>query len=96
MIRHTVIFTTKHPEGSAAEAQFVEDALVLSTIPGVKKFERLRQVHAKNPHRHGFSMEFDSQAAYDGYSNHPDPVRFVNEKWIPNVAEFLEIDYEPL
>jgi heme-degrading monooxygenase HmoA len=94
MIRHTVIFTTKHAAGSAAERQFVEDALVLAKIPGVKNFERLKQVHAKNPHRFGFSMEFDNQAAYDGYSNHPEHTRFVNEKWIPNVADFLEIDYE--
>ncbi len=96
MIRHTVIFTTKHPAGSAAERQFVDEALALSKIPGVKKFERLRQVSTNNPHRYGFSMEFDDRAAYDGYSNHPDHVRFVNEKWIPNVADFLEIDYEPL
>ena len=41
-------------------------------------------------------MEFDDQAAYDAYSNHPDHLRFVNEKWIPNVAEFLEIDYTPV
>jgi hypothetical protein len=96
MIRHTVVFNMKHPKGSAPEKQFIEDALALSKIPGVKKFERLREIHPKNNYTYGFSMEFDDQAAYDAYSNHPDHLRFVNEKWIPNVAEFLEIDYTPV
>jgi hypothetical protein len=79
-----------------AEAKFIEDALALSKIPGVTKFERLRQIHPKNDHTHGFSMEFADQAAYDAYSSHPSHVAFVNDKWIPNVAEFLEIDYTPV
>jgi hypothetical protein len=41
-------------------------------------------------------MEFASQAAYDGYNAHPDHVRFVEERWLKEVADFLEIDYAPL
>jgi hypothetical protein len=33
MIRHTVVFTLKHPQGSAVEKKFLEDALVLTQIP---------------------------------------------------------------
>jgi hypothetical protein len=96
MIRHTVVFNMKHPKGSPAEAKFIEDALLLAKIPGVTKFERLREVHPRNNYTFGFSMEFADQAAYDAYTNHPDHVAFVKEKWIPNVAEFLEIDYAPV
>ena len=41
-------------------------------------------------------MEFVDAAAYDAYSNHPAHVQFVNERWIPEVDEFMEIDYEAL
>jgi hypothetical protein len=96
MIRHTVVFRLRHAPGSAAEADFLAAADVLAAIPGVERFEKLRQVSAKNRFHFGFSMEFADQAAYDGYNEHPEHVRFVGERWVPEVEEFLEIDYQPL
>jgi hypothetical protein len=95
MITHSVIFTLKHPKGSAAEKKFLADAQrILSAIPGVQDFRQLRQVSRKNDHDFGFSMEFSDQRAYDGYNDHPDHVAFVRDRWIPEVHRFLEIDYE--
>jgi hypothetical protein len=96
MIRHTVVFRLKHPAGSAEEKNFLADAKLLAAIPGVEKFEQLRQVSPKNDYRFGFSMEFADQAAYRGYNDHPDHVAFVRDRWVPEVEAFLEIDYEPL
>ena len=96
MIRHTVAFRLRHPPGSPEERDFLEAAMVLAAIPGVEKFERLRQVSAKNGYAFGFSMEFADAAAYDGYNHHPDHVAFVEGRWIPEVSEFLELDYTPL
>ncbi len=96
MIRHTVVFRLKHPKGSAEEQAFLAAADVLATIPGVQKFEKLRQVSAKNAFAYGFSMEFADEAAYRGYNEHPQHVRFVEERWVPEVEDFLEIDYERL
>ncbi len=96
MIRHTVVFRLKHPKGSAEEKDFLAAADVLETIPGVQKFEKLRQVSGKNDYTYGFSMEFADAAAYRGYNDHPEHVRFVKERWVPEVEEFLEIDYERL
>jgi stress responsive alpha/beta barrel protein len=94
MIRHTVAFRLKHPAGSELETTFLADGQrILTAIPGVAEFEVLEQVSAKNNFRHGFSMEFDGQAAYDAYNNHPDHVAFVRDRWLPEVDEFLEIDY---
>jgi Stress responsive A/B Barrel Domain len=96
MIRHTVVFRLKHAPDSRAERDFLETAQrQLASIPGVEAFERLRQVSGKNGFTFGFSMEFAGQEAYDRYSNHPDHDRFVQERWIPEVEEFLEIDYVP-
>ena len=93
MIRHTVVFTLKHPQGSPEERKFLEDALVLTQIPTVQKFEQLKQVSAKNGYKFGFSMEFADQAAYDTYNDHPIHVAFVRDRWKVEVSDFMEIDY---
>jgi hypothetical protein len=95
MIRHTVVFRLRHPVGSEAERAFLDDALVLAEIPGVEKFERLKQVSPKNDYRFGFSMEFADQKAYASYNDHPVHVAFVRDRWVPEVEAFLEIDYMP-
>ena len=93
-IRHTVVFTPKHGAGSPEEADFLAAAARLAEISGVEVFEILRETSPKNGYRFGISMEFASPAAYAAYNDHPDHVRFVQERWIPEVADFLEIDYE--
>jgi len=96
MIRHTVVFALKHAPGSLQEGAFLRDALVLTQIPGVEKFEQLKQVSQKNDYAFGFSMEFKDQAAYDAYNVHPEHVKFVEERWKREVDRFLEIDYVPV
>ncbi len=96
MIRHTVAFRLKHPRGSAAERAFLDAGRELAAIPGVRRFESLRQTSPKNDYHFGFSMEFADQDAYEAYNRHPDHVRFVQERWLREVEDFLEIDYEPL
>jgi LAS superfamily LD-carboxypeptidase LdcB len=96
MIRHTVVFSLKHAGGSAEEKSFMEAADVLADIPGVEKFEKLKQVSPKNDYAFGFSMEFKDQTAYSHYNDHPWHVAFVNDRWIPEVDRFMEIDYSAL
>ena len=43
MIRHTVVFSLKHAAHSAEENLFMNAADFLATIPGVQKFEKMRQ-----------------------------------------------------
>ena len=93
-IRHTVVFTLSHPEGSPAEADFLAAAAALSAIPGVEAFQILRETSPKNAYRFGISMEFAGPEAYAAYNEHPDHVRFVNDRWLPEVSDFLEVDYE--
>jgi hypothetical protein len=93
-IRHTVAFTLPHAAGSPEEADFLATAARLSAIAGVESFEILRETSPKNGYRFGISMEFADAAAYTGYNEHPEHVRFVQERWLPEVSDFLEIDYE--
>lgn len=96
MIRHTVVFALKHAAGSTEEAAFLDAAKVLENIPGVEKFEQLRQISPKNDYAFGFSMEFADQQAYTDYNEHADHVAFVRDHWVPQVERFLEIDYVAL
>ena len=96
VIRHTVTFRLVHADGCEAEAAFLEAARELADIPGVERFEQLRQVGSKTDFTFGFSMEFADAAAYAVYDNHPTHVAFVAQRWVPEVADFLELDYEPL
>lgn len=96
MIRHTVAFSLRHPEGSSEEARFLTDALALADLPMVRDFEQVRQVSPKNPYRFGFAMSFADQAAYDAYNDHPVHVAFVRDRWVVEVAAFLEADYVSL
>ncbi len=93
MIRHTVTFRLKHAPGSAAEGDFLHAACELAKIEGVQKFECLRQTSQKNSFTFGLSMEFADAAAYAFYSGHPDHIAFVQQRWMPEVEEFMELDY---
>ena len=83
----------RDPIGQAF-AQVLDAAGRLAAIPGVEVFELLSEVSPKNGYRFGISMEFVDRPAYERYNEHPDHVRFVQERWLPEVADFLEIDYE--
>lgn len=97
MIRHTVVFNLRHAHGSLQEKAFLRDArTALTEIPGVQKFEVLRQINADCTYRFGFSMEFADARTYDAYDSHPRHVNFVQDRWNREVDTFLEIDYEPI
>ena len=76
--------------------QFLNAAQQLSKISGVINFKSWKQVSKKNAFQYGLSMEFATHEQYQQYNHHPAHVAFINEQWIPCVADFLEIDYEPI
>ncbi len=91
-IRHAVVFRLAHPKGSDAEADFLRAIRALEAIDGVEAFELGREVSPKNAYDFGLVMEFADQSAYDAYNGHPDHVRFVEERWTAEVADFMEVD----
>ncbi len=94
-IQHTVVFRLAHEPASEEERRFLEDARsALTSIPGVQEFAIHRQVSAKSELTHRFSMVFADQAAYDAYDAHPTHTAFVRDRWVPEVAEFQEYDFE--
>ena len=95
-IRHSVAFTLHHAEGIAEEAMFFEALHALAAIAGVEAFEVVAEVSPKNAYRHGVSMEFADRAAYDAYNADPRHLAFVRDRWVPEVTDFLEVDFAPL
>jgi hypothetical protein len=94
MIRHSVIFKLKDAINADQKQAFFDAVDKLAFIPDVLKFEVLTQISPKNKFEYGILMEFDTQAQYDFYSNHPAHVAFVQNYWLKNVDDFLEIDYQ--
>jgi quinol monooxygenase YgiN len=92
MIRHSALFRLTHAAGSAAEADFLQALARLGAIPGVEAFAIAREVSPTNPYAFAVSMQFADQAAYDAYNAHPLHTAFVEGRWLPEVAEFLEHD----
>ncbi|WP_040493015.1 Dabb family protein [Ilumatobacter nonamiensis] len=90
MIQHTVALRL---DPAADIDAFWTRVDALREIPGVIDFTVLRQVGTKNDFTHALSMYFASQDDYDAYDNHPVHVAFVEQTWIPNVADFVELDY---
>jgi quinol monooxygenase YgiN len=92
VIRHAAIFRLKHSKGSAAEAAFLAALAGLRAIPGVQDFQIAREISPKNHFDYAVSMSFADQAAYNVYNDHPLHVAFVQGRWLPEVAEFMEHD----
>jgi hypothetical protein len=95
-MEHTVNFRLKHAADSAAETEFLSAARGLASIPGVGDFRIRRQVSPKNSHTFGISMRFDRPADFQAYLDHPLHVEFVENRWIPEVEDFQEADFETL
>ena len=96
MIEHTVTFALKHAPGSPEEKDFLATAQKLATLPGVQNFQIRRQTSPKNPHTHAIHMDFDNAAEFKAYCEHPEHVAFVNERWLKEVSDFQESDFEAL
>ncbi len=94
-IQHMVIFNLPYAEGSVEAGKFLEDGTrILTAIPVVKNFQAFQQVSEKNDFQYGFSMVFANQEDYNTYNMHPDHVAFVQERWMKEVTDFLEIDFK--
>lgn len=96
MIRHAALFTLNHPPGSPEEASFLAALADLASLPGVEAFQISREISPRNAFAFTVSMCFADQEAYDGYNQHPSHLAFVAERWLLEVASFMEHDTSPL
>ncbi len=82
MISHVVLIRLKSDVDAPAADRFLEEARnVLGPIPGVRNL-RVGQgmgVKADVDYPFGMVMEFEDEAALDGYQVHPEHQRFVKE-----------------
>jgi len=94
-IQHMVIFNLPYPKESSKAIKFIQDGTrILTEIPVVQNFQAFNQVSIKNKFQYGFSMVFANPEDYKTYNNHPDHVAFVQDRWMKEVTDFLEIDFE--
>ncbi len=96
MLHHSVFLTFKPTTSEEEKAYFIAESRKLAQIPGVMNLKVLEEFNVTNPYTHGLGMDFEDQAAYDFYSNHPIHNRFVQEVWIPRVEKWQEIDFREI
>ena len=96
-VRHMVVFNLKHPKGSALEKKFLEDSeSILGSIPYAENFMVCREVSPKNGFDYGFSFDFLTEEDYQKYNADPSHVKYVNERWLEEVIDFMEVDLQEL
>ncbi len=93
MIQHTVAFQFKPNLEEGDIRAFFCAARALSEIAAVEEFEVLKQVGKKNSFEYALSMYFETQHAYEAYNNHPQHIAFVENYWLKQVSDFIELDY---
>ena len=96
MIEHTVTFSLKHASGSQEEQKFLNSATKLASISKASDFCIRRQTSPKNSHEFGISMKFDNTADFQNYCEHPIHQAFIDERWLTEVSDFQEADFEDL
>ena len=94
-IRHMVVFKLMHPKGSDEEKKFLDDSVrILGEIPYAKEFMACLEVSPKNGFDYGFSFDFMSEDDYKKYNEDSRHVNYVNERWLKEVIDFMEVDLE--
>jgi len=96
MIEHTVTFALSHAPDSPEEADFLAAARELFTIPGVLNLQVRRQTSPKNSHTFGISMSFATKDDFQAYLEHPAHQSFVTDRWLKEVSDFQESDFEEI
>jgi len=96
MLNHSVFLKFKSETSEAEQAFFIAESRKLAQIPGVMNLKVLLEFNATNQYTHGLGMDFENQAAYDFYSNHPIHNHYVQEVWIPRVEKWQEIDHKEI
>ena len=92
-IRHMVMFKLIHPKGSVKEKEFLDDsARILGGIPYAADFMVCHEVSPKNGFDYGFSFDFLEEEDYQKYNADSRHVNYVHERWLKEVADFMEID----
>jgi hypothetical protein len=94
MITHGVIFNFKTNIKAETIKEFLQAAHNLNQIPGVIDLAISRQTSPKNTFAYGITMQFQHTADYAFYSSHSQHQNFIEQYWLPHVADFLEIDLE--
>lgn len=96
-IRHIVAFSLKYEKGSPEAMKFLADSkTLLGGIPNVAVYDQCEQVSPKNDFDYVFVFDFMSEADYAAYNENPVHVKYVQERWVPEVTRFQETDLKEL
>lgn len=91
---HNIVFNLDAAALDQAEAIMEEGRRVLSTIPGVLEVLTGEAVQQDAKYRFCWNVRFAHPAVIESYRDHPEHVRFADERFRPFAANRLSIDFQ--
>ncbi len=92
-VEHLIIYNVEDIDEHEALARAEEGRRVLGAIPGVRSAETGVAVREDAKYRYCWLVRFCHPAVIDSYRDHPDHVRFADEKFRPVAGDRISIDY---
>jgi fructose-bisphosphate aldolase class II len=92
-VEHLIIFNTEGLNEEEARALKAEGRRVLGAIPGVRRAETGTAVKSDARYRHAWLIRFCHPAVIESYRDHPEHVRYADERFRPVAGDRISIDY---
>jgi len=92
-IRHLALINLKHEKDSPRAKEFLEAAKRdLGGVPSVREY--MQNVTPPKGWQYGLLLEFDCEEDLEAYENHPLNQKFTEEYWIPDVLDYMDINFK--
>ncbi len=92
-VEHLIIFNVEGLDEEGARKLKAEGREVLARIPGVRRVETGTAVKDDARYRHAWLIRFCHPAVIDSYRDHPEHVRYADERFRPVAGDRISIDY---
>ncbi|WP_038035339.1 ketose-bisphosphate aldolase [Thermopetrobacter sp. TC1] len=92
-VEHLIIYNVEGIDEEETRRRIEEGRKVLSRIPGVRRVDTGTAVRPDARYRHAWLIRFAHEEVIASYRDHPDHVRYADEKFRPVAADRISIDY---
>ena len=97
MLRHAVGVNLKYEKDEPRVKEFFKAAKqMLATIPQVQAYTHYVVRNPECGYQYGFVLDFESEETWLQYCEHPNNLKFSEEYWDRDVADYLFFNLAPL
>ncbi|ROR32376.1 class II fructose-bisphosphate aldolase [Inmirania thermothiophila] len=93
-VEHLIVYNVEGIDEAEALARMAEGRRVLGSIPGVRRVVTGRALRADARYRYCWLVRFAGEPVITTYRDHPEHVRYADERFRPVAGDRISIDYE--